>query len=49
LSDILKEFLFLYCYKGSFTNYVYKRMGVGSPKMSTFFNMYKVENVKRGE
>ena len=34
--------------KGSFTNYVYKRTGVGSPNMSTFVNVHNVENVNRG-
>ena len=34
---------------GSFTDYVYKSRGVGSPKMSIFFvNLYKVENAKGG-
>ena len=32
--------------KGSFTNYVDKRRGVGSPKM--FVNVYKVVNVNGG-
>ena len=31
--------------KGSFTNYVYKRRGVGGPKMYFFANVHKVENV----
>ena len=29
----------------SFTNYVYKKRWVGSPKMLTFSDVYKVENV----
>ena len=34
---------------GSFTDYVYKSRGVGSPKMSIFFvNLYKVENANGG-
>ena len=35
--------------KGLFTNYVYKRRRVGSPKMSTFRQLHKVENVNKGE
>ena len=35
-------------HKGAFTNYVDNRMRVGSPKMSTFVNVYKVENVNGG-
>jgi hypothetical protein len=31
--------------KGSLTNYVDKKRWVGSPKVSTFVNVYKVENV----
>ena len=33
---------------GSFTNYVYKRRGVGSPKMLNFFNVHVVEIVNKG-
>ena len=33
---------------GSFTNYVYKRKGVGGPKMYNFVNVHKVENVNGG-
>ena len=35
-------------YKGPFTNYVYKRRGVGSQKMSSFVNAHKIENVNGG-
>ena len=32
---------------GPFTNYVYKRRGVGGPKSPFFVNVRKVENVNR--
>ena len=35
-------------HKGLFTNYVYKRKGVGSPKLSIFVNIHKVENLNGG-
>ena len=34
--------------KGSFTNYISKRRGVGSPNYKLFVNVHKVENVNRG-
>ena len=33
---------------GLFTNYVYKRRGVGTPKMLIFVNVHKVKNVTGG-
>ena len=38
------------CYyvKGAFTNFVYKRMGVGGQKNQLFVNFYTVENVNGG-
>ena len=33
--------------KGPFKNYVYKRRGVGNPKMSIFAKVHKVENANR--
>ena len=35
-------------YKGAFTNYVYMKRWVGSPKISIFVNVHKVENVNAG-
>ena len=35
-------------YKRSFTNYVYKRRGVGGPKNRPFANFYTIENVSGG-
>ena len=37
-----------YC-KGPFTNYVYKRRGVGGQKNRLFVNFYAIENVNGGE
>ena len=34
--------------KGPFTNYVYKRRGVGGQKNQLFVNFYTIENVNRG-
>ena len=34
--------------KGPFTNYVYKRRGVGGQKNRFFVNLYTIENVNRG-
>ena len=36
------------CHKGPFTNYVYKRRGVGGQKNRLFVNFYTVENVNGG-
>ena len=33
---------------GPFTNYVYKRRGVGGPKNRLFVNFYTIENVNGG-
>ena len=33
---------------GAFTNYVYKRRGVGGQKKSIFVNLYTIENVNGG-
>ena len=33
---------------GPFTNYVYKRRGVGGPKNWLFVNFYTIENVSGG-
>ena len=38
-------FVFNLLSKGAFFNYVDKRRWVGNPKMSTFINSYKVQNV----
>ena len=35
--------------KGPFTNYVYKRKGVGGQKNRLFVNFHTVENVNGGE
>ena len=34
--------------RGSFTNYVYKRRGVGGQKNRLFVNIYTIENVNGG-
>ena len=34
---------------GAFTNYVYKRRGVGGQKNRLFVNFYTIENVNGGE
>ena len=34
--------------KGPFTNYVYKRRGVGGQKNQLFVNFYTIENVNGG-
>ena len=34
--------------KGPFTNYVYKRRGVGGQKNLLFVNIYTIENVNGG-
>ena len=34
--------------KGAFTNYVYKRRGVGGQKNQLFVNHYTIENVNGG-
>ena len=34
--------------KGPFTNYVYKRRGVGGQKNRLFVNFYTIENVNEG-
>ena len=34
--------------KGAFTNYVYKRRGVGGQKNRLFVNFYTIENVNGG-
>ena len=34
--------------KGAFTNYVYKRRGVGGQKNRLFVNHYTIENVNGG-
>ena len=34
--------------KGPFTNYVYKRRGVGGQKNKLFVNIYTIDNVNRG-
>ena len=34
--------------KGAFTNYVYKRRGVGGQKNQVFVNFYTIENVNGG-
>ena len=34
--------------KGPFTNYVYKRRGVGGQKNRIFVNFYTIENVNGG-
>ena len=34
--------------KGAFTNYVYKRRGVGGQKNGLFVNFYTIENVNAG-
>ena len=37
------------CYnKGPFTNYIYKRRGVGGQKNGLFVNFYTIENVNGG-
>ena len=37
------------CYnKGPFTNYIYKRRGVGGQKNRLFVNFYTIENVNGG-
>ena len=36
------------CNKGPFTNYVYKRRGVGGQKNRLFVNFYTIENVNGG-
>ena len=38
----------LICYLGAFTNYVYKRRGVGGQKNQLFVNFYIIENVNGG-
>ena len=35
-------------FKGPFTNYVYKRRGVGSQKNWFFVNFYAIENINGG-
>ena len=35
--------------KGAFTNYVYKRRGVGGQKNRLFVNIYTIENVKKSQ
>ena len=35
-------------YKGPFTNYVFKRRGVGGQKNRLFVNFYTIENVNGG-
>ena len=35
-------------YYGAFTNYVYKRRGVGGQKNRLFVNFYTIENVNGG-
>ena len=40
--------LHYYLVKGSFTNYVYKRRGVGGQKNRVFVNFYTIENVNGG-
>ena len=35
-------------HKGAFTNYVYKRRGVGGQKNRFFVNFYTIENVNGG-
>ena len=34
--------------KGAFTNYIYKRRGVGGQKNRVFVNFYTIENVYEG-
>ena len=34
--------------KGAFTNYVYKRRGVGDQKNQLFVNFYTIENINGG-
>ena len=34
--------------KGAFTNYIYKRRGVGGQKNRLFVNFYTIENVNGG-
>ena len=34
--------------KGAFTNYIYKRRGVGGQKNRVFVNFYTIENVNGG-
>ena len=41
-------FFFQFLAKGAFTNYVYKRRGVGGQKYQLFVNFYTVENVNGG-
>jgi hypothetical protein len=35
-------------HKGAFTNYVYKRRGVGGPTNRLFVNFYTIKNVNGG-
>ena len=42
------KFEFSLSTKGPFTNYVYKRRGVGGQKNRLFVNFYTIENVNGG-
>ena len=43
------DFYKIYIYpKGPFTNYVYKRRGVGGQKNQLFVNFHTIENVNGG-
>ena len=47
LVDSLQEEIFSLG-KGAFTNYVYKRRGVGGQKNQLFVNFFTIENVNGG-
>ena len=52
IRDTYKNFAAIHisedCSKGAFTNYVYKRKGVGGQKNPLFVNFYTMENVNGG-